>query len=88
MSGASFTEKDLERILRDSRFTNDEHKEALRERLFEEGAGDRLHVFELLSEEELALASGGKKLPEETRPGPGSDLADDSVWKKRMGLPW
>ena len=56
-----WTEKDVERLIRDSVFSNPEHKKALREKLTEPA------VFEL-GLEDLSMAAGGVKLPEEDKP--------------------
>ena len=52
-------EKDIEKLLKDSRFTNETHKERLWERLQRE-----LDMSDELSEEELEMAAGGVTLPE------------------------
>lgn len=51
-------EKDIEKMIRKSRFTNPDHKRKLRERLFEQGRE--------LDLDELAAVSGGMSLPEDT----------------------
>ena len=56
-----WTEKDVEILIRDSSFTNPEHKEALRGKLCEPA------VLELCTDD-LEMAAGGVKLPEEERP--------------------
>ena len=52
-----WTEKDVEILIRDSSFTNPEHKEALRGKLSEPA------VLELCTDD-LEMAAGGVKLPE------------------------
>jgi len=52
-------EKDIEKLLKDSRFTNETHREWLWGRLQGE-----LDLSDELSEEELEMAAGGVTLPE------------------------
>lgn len=61
----NITETELERILYSSRFTNTGHKELLKKQLFGEETKRKPGFFEALSEEELEMAAGGRKLPEE-----------------------
>ena len=56
-------ESALEKLLRGIRFTNENHKQQLMRRLQKEtGAGDEL------SEDELAMATGGTRPPESDFP--------------------
>ena len=55
----TWTDKDIEKLIRDSAFPNPSHKEALRARLFEETLS--------LGPEDLDMAVGGQGLPEANR---------------------
>lgn len=52
-------EKDLEKLLKDSRFTNEVHKERLWRRIQRE-----TDMSDELSEDDLEMAAGGVTLPE------------------------
>ena len=74
MDRNNLTEAELEGILRNSRFTNEEHKKALHKRIF----GERKDSFRkeqvqmALSMDELAMVAGGK-------------AGDPGIWKEELG---
>ena len=82
------TEKELEKILTSSRFTNETHKEALRKKLFEKKSGYGRSAYKELFEDDLELVAGGKKIRTEIPPGISDAGADDAELRKRMGLFW
>ena len=75
MNGNNLTERELERILRDSRFPNEEHKRDLHERIFGKRAqngvqGSLKEAAQIteLSPEDLEMVAGGRAADPGVRP--------------------